>query len=242
MQVFNIRPDGFKEIKKKMLIKAVPMILIAAAAGITIGTINLKKQQTDVNILPFIIPIVALSVGFGLYRSVNRQKVLVNSYKLTITDNSIIREQFNTDTISLKFNEIKAILKNKNGSFIIRGKNISNTIGVYAQIENYVEVEKALEKISPIVIKDKVPFLEKYRSFVGLFTIALMVCVYAVDNKIIVAIAGSTLVALMIWSFIKIRTNKNIDKKTKKGAWLILIVLASVIATMFFKLTSIVDM
>ena len=69
-----------------------------------------------------------------------------------------------------------------------------------------------------------------------------MLCVYALNNKIIVGIAGVTLVVLMTWSFIKIRRSKNVDIKTKKSMWWILIVLASVIAVMFFKLTVVVDM
>ena len=84
--------------------------------------------------------------------------------------------------------------------------------------------------------------MEKYQSLTGLLTVGLMLCVYTVNNKIIVGLTGTALVALFIWSFAKIRSSKNVDSKTKRGIWWILLVLASVIAVMVFKLTGLVDM
>jgi hypothetical protein len=242
MQVFKIKQDGFKEIKKQMLIRTLPIMLIAVTGGIVISSINSKGKAADVNVLPFLIPFVAVAVGFGLYRGVNRQKALFDSYTLTLTNNLITREQFNTPTISIYFNDIKEIAKHKNGSFIIKGKDATDLIGVPAQIDNYSQLETTLQNIQPIIVKDKVSFFQKYPSLIGLLTVGLMLCVYTVNNKIIVAITGTALIALMIWSFIKIRSSKNVDSKTKKIIWWVVLVLASVIAVMIFKLTGIVDM
>lgn len=242
MQIFKIRQEGFKEIKKQMIIRTLPIMLIAVTVGIVISFINSKDKAADVNVLPFIIPLTAAAVGFGLYRGVNRQKTLFDSYTLTITNNLITREQLNTPTISIYFNEIKEITKHKNGSFTIKGKDAADLIGIPSQIDHYLQLETTLQNIQPIAVKDKVSFLQKYQSLTGLLTVGLMLCVYTVNNKIIVALTGTTLVALMIWSFIKIRSSKNVDSKTKKSIWWVLLVLASVIAVMIFKLTGIVDM
>jgi len=242
MQIFKIRQDGFKEISKKSLLRSIPLLLIAGAVGITISTINSKPKENDVNVLPIVIPIAALTLGFGLYRGVNRQKGLFESYTLTITNNLITREQLNTPTISIYFNDIKEIAKYKNGSFTIKGKETVDLIGIPAQIDNPAQLETALQQIQPIVVKDKVSFMEKYQSLTGLVTLGLMLCVYTVSNKIIVALTGAALVALMVWSFIKIRSSKNVDSKTKRSVWWVLLILASVIAVMIFKLTGLVDM
>ena len=242
MQVFKIRQDGFKEIRKKMLLRSIPMLLIAGAAGIAISTINSKQKEDDVNVFPIIIPFMAAALGFGLYRGVNRQKALFESYSLTITNNLITREQVNTPTISIYFNDVKEIAKHKNGSFTIKGKETVDLIGIPAQIDNPTQLETALQQIQPIVVKDKVSFMEKYQSLTGLVTVGLMLCVYTVNNKIVVALTGSALVALMVWSFIKIRSSKNVDSKTKRSIWWVVLVLASVIAVMVFKLTGLVDM
>ena len=242
MQVFKISQDGFKEIKKQMLIRTLPVMLIAVTVGIAISFINSKDNSAKVNVLPIVIPIMAAAVGFGLYRGVNRQKSLFESYTLTITNNLVTREQLNTPTISIYFNEVKEIAKHKNGSFTIKGKETVDLIVIPAQIDDYLQLETALQQIQPIVVKDKVSFMEKYQSLSGLLTVGLMLCVYTVNNKIIVALTGSTLVALMVWSFNKIRSSKNVDSKTKRSVWWVALVLASVIAVMIFKLTGIVDM
>ena len=41
--------------------------------------------------------------------------------------------------------------------------------------------------------------MEKYQSLTGLVTVGLMLCVYTVNNKIIVVLTGSALVVLMVW-------------------------------------------
>jgi hypothetical protein len=242
MQTFKIRQEGFKEIKKQMLIRTLPVMLIAVTTGVVISSINSKEKAADANILPIIIPLIAASVGFGLYRGVYKQKFLFESYALTITNNLITREQLNTPTISIYFNDIKEITKHKNGSFTVKGKETVDLIGIPAQIDDYSQLETILQQIQPIVVKDRASFLQKYQSLTGLLVVGLMLCVYTVNNKIIVGVSGSVLVALMVWSFIKIRGSKNVDNKTKRNIWWILIVLASVIAVTIFKLTGLVDM
>ena len=241
MQTFKIRQDGFKEIKKQMLIRAIPVLLVAMTVGIIIGSINSKDKAEDINVLPIVIPIGAAAIGFGLYRGVNRQKTLFDSYTLTITNNLITREQFNTPVISLYFNDIGEIVKQKNGSFTIKGKNPADLIVIPSQIDNYSQLEATLQDIRPFAEKGSVSFWQKYQSLPGLLVVGLMLCVYTVNNKIIVALTGTTLVAFIIWSFIKIRSSKNVDNKTKNISWLSLLVLASVIGIMIFKLTGWLD-
>jgi len=242
MQIFTIKQDGFKEIKKQLLIKVIPIMLVAVIGGIVISSVNSSDKAADINVLPIIIPLTAGAAGFGLYRGVNRQKALFESFTFTITNNLITREQLNTPPISIYFNDIQEIAQHKNGSFTIKGKETVDLIGIPSQIENYSELQKALQQIQPIVVKNNVSFLQKYQSLKGLLAVGLMISVYTINNKIIVGLTGSALVALMVWSFIKIRSSKNIDNKTKRSLWWILIVLASVIAVMIIKLTRVAEM
>jgi len=242
MQVFKIRKDELKEIRKKMLLRSIPFLFIACAAGIAIVSVNFKQEENVLKVLPIIIPVIAATLGFGIFYGVNRQMALIESCTLTITNGLVTREQLSTPTISIYFDDIKEITKHKDGGFTIKGKNAVDLIVIPAQIDNFLQLETALREIKPILVQDKVPFLAKYQSLTGLVTVGLLLCVFTLSNKIIVALTGSALVAIMVWSFIKIRGSRNFDSKTKRSVWLVLLVIAQVIAVMIFKLTGLFDM
>jgi len=239
MQYYKIRQDGFKEIKKKMLIRTIPLMLIAITFAIAISSINSKAKETDVNVSFIVIPIMLAAVGFGIYNGLKRQKVLFDSYQLTLTDNLISREQLNTPTVSIYFNEITDIFKNKNGGFTIKSKNPTDIIIIPVQIENYVELENTLAKIKPLTSTPYKNFLQQYSIPITILTMALLLSVYTLTNKLAVALTGTCLVIILSWSLIQIQKSKNVDERTKRSSWLVLLVLTSVIAVMIMKLIGI---
>lgn len=237
MQQFKIRQDGFKEIRKHALVRSIPILVILIIFCIATSTINSKSKAEDINTLPFIIPIILGAAGFGIYRGINKQVALFGSYTLSISNNLIRREQLNTPAISIYYNDVKEILKNKNGSFTIKGKSSGDLIGIPAQIDNYAQLEATLQGIKTITTKEKESLLQKYPVIPGVVMLSLMLCVYTVNNKIIVAISGTIVTGLMLWSLLKIQRSKNVDHKTKRNSWLVLIVLISVVAITILKLT-----
>ncbi|MGC4039213.1 MAG: hypothetical protein QM710_00005 [Flavobacterium sp.] len=64
MQEFKISEDRYKEITKATLIKAVPIMVLAMSAGITIFYVNTKDQQNEINTFPYMIPFMILLNGF----------------------------------------------------------------------------------------------------------------------------------------------------------------------------------
>jgi len=81
------------------------------------------------------------------------------------------------------------------------------------------------------------PVLKKYQGLFSLATLGLMVCVFTVTDKLIVAVSGVIVMAVLVWGFIEIRRSKNVDAKTKQSAWYVLVVLISVAAIVYFKLS-----
>lgn len=236
MQQFKIRQDGFKEIRKAMLIKAIPISLLAAFGGLAISHFNTNGQQSDVNVFPFVIPIVLGALAFGLYRGVNIQKEIFDSYILTLDENGVTREQHNTPTITISKADLSEIIKNSNGSFTIKGNSSVNMIGVPAQIDNYEQLEKSLSEIGQILTNNSEPFLQKYRGLLSILTIGLMAAVYISKNKIIVGVSGTVLLIVLGYSFFEVQRSKNVDNKTKKGMWWLILVTASIIGVMYYKL------
>jgi hypothetical protein len=240
MEQFKIKQDGFKEIKKAILIKSLPILILSAIAGIVMSYFNASPDDVYFLpfVLPFLIPLVAGALLFGITKGLDRQKELFESYLITFDNDCIIREQLNTSTITISNAEITEIIKKKNGSYSIKGNSNIHVIEVPAQLLDIERFEKLLTEIKPISERNNESILKKYSGMLSLITIALMVAVYISNNKIVVGISGILLLAIMAYSFIAIRRNKNIDNKTKQGSWWVLLVVTSIIAIMYFKLTS----
>lgn len=237
MEQFKIRHDGFKEIRKALLIKAIPNSLLAALFGLAIAYFSNNEQQSDVKTLPFAIPLMFGLLAFGLYRGIKRQEALFHSYSLILDNNSIIREQINTPTITVSTSDITEIIKYSNGSFTIKGNSNFNVIGVPSQIEDYEKLEKLLSEIRPISVKTDTPFLQKFRGLISIFTLGLMATVAISNDKLIVGVSGTVLLAVLGYSVFEIQRSKNIDYKTKRIFWWVILVAASVCSVMYYKLT-----
>ncbi|MDX1905752.1 MAG: hypothetical protein SF053_01870 [Bacteroidia bacterium] len=198
---------------------------------------NSSGQDGDINVYPFIIPFMIGALAWGWYRGLNRQKEIFDSYVLAIDRTGITREQHNTPTIHIPHAEISEIVKNTNGSFTIKGDSSVQIIGVPAQIDNADKLEKLLSEIQSVTVKSNEPFVEKYRGLLVLANVGLMVVVYLSTHKWLVGIGGTLLLLSFGYSFVEIQRSKNIDLKTKKAAWGVLPIAASVLVVMYMKLT-----
>lgn len=236
MQQFRISQATFNESRKKNLIKVVPTLLISLIVGITITEFNSSKG-TDINVLLFVIPVSLIALGIGVYRGLNRQKAILESYVLTVGESFITREQLNTPVIKIETSEVKQINKFHDGSFTLQGTTPSDLIIITRQIENYEQLESILTGLMPLTERTKQSVIEKFQSFTSLVTVGLMLCVFTVDNKVIVGLTGSALILIILWSFDQVRRSKNVDSKTKKNMWWLLLVLVSVVLVLIFKLS-----
>jgi hypothetical protein len=237
-EVFTIRTNGFNEIKKQLIIKSLPLLLISMSFGLAIVFFNTKDKQNLITILPFMIPILLFALGYGIFIGIKRQKMLFQTYKLIFTENNVIREQINTPSINIQFIDIKSISKDKKGGFTIKGKKATETILIPAQIDNYENLELLFNKIKPIEKFNQLSFDEKYKIPTTILILFCMATVYISFNKILVGICGLIVSGLLIRSFIKIINNNNIDNKTKRIGYYSLLVLASIVAVTIMKVTS----
>lgn len=237
-EIFKIKANGFDEIKKQFIIKSVLFLLIAMSFGIAIVVFNAKDKEEVFNTLPFLLPIFLFALGSGIFKGLKRQKMLFQSYNLKFSENNVVREQVNTPTINIPFNDIKSISKDKNGGYAIKGKNAVETIFIPAQIENSENLEILFNRIKPIEDFKQSSFDEKYRIPMILLTLGGMVVVYVSFNKILVGICGLIVSSLLIRSFIQVITNKNMDSKTKRVGYYSLLVLVSVVVVTIMKITA----
>jgi hypothetical protein len=237
-EIFKIRENGFEEIKKELIMKSLPIFLISMVGGIAVGCFNTENKEDLIFVLLTMIPIFLFAFGFGIFKGLKRQKILFQSYQLIFSENNVLREQTNTPSINIQFDDIKSINKDKKGSYTIKGQTTTETILIPAQIDNAENLELLFNKIKPIEEFSQPTFDKKYKYPVLLLTLFCMATVYISFNKILVGICGLIVSVLLIRSSIKIIKNKNIDNKTKRLGYYSLLLLLSVIAVTIMKVTS----
>ena len=158
MKQFKLKENGFKEIRKRILIWLVPFMLISGTVGLIIFEYSPSYNvNPEINVLPYLIPTILGAFAFGIIKAINRQKAIYESYELRIDDHSITREQVNTPTISILFTEISRITKSNQGGFVITGNNTTNIIIIPAQVENLEILENILVANSALPISSSKP-------------------------------------------------------------------------------------
>lgn len=233
---YHIKENGFDEIKKKTLVTTVPIILLAGSVGIVIAHYNRNPDAKEINTLPYIIPLFALIFFYSIFKLLKKQKEIFNSFILTINEDEISREQNLLPRIEIPIAEITKITKTANGSFIIQGKSVKNMIIIPAQIENGAALEEQLSGIKSITIKDKNLLSKILVIIVPIVTIGLMATVILSENRLFILIAGIAVTGMMLYSFVSIQNSKEIDHKTKRGSWFILLIIISICVYIYNKL------
>lgn len=229
-------PKAFKKLRNQMLIRTIPLAVLAASVGLLMSEMQNRNADVDVNVLPMVIPIVLFALGYGMFKAMKRQKAMFESYELEITEDAIVRRQDLLAEMVIGLNEITEISKHHNGSFSIKGKDPRSIILIPANIEGYEELEAKLFQLGEVRTLEKANTLKLNSWVFGLGGIALFATVVISTNRIVVAVCGSAIIVMLIGSFIITQRNKNIDSKTKRASWLIFFVLFSVLSIMFQKL------
>ena len=187
--------------------------------------------------LPYLLPLFLGVVVFSIFTGIKKQRSLFESFTLIIDDEKIVRESLNTPTLIIYRKDITKIIRHANGSFVIQGKSKLNPIVAPAQMEDYRQLESMLNEIKTITVLTSRTFLEKMfipLSFSGVIFMGLTILS---ENEIVTLLSSILVVLMFLVSLIVIQQNKNVDKKTKRLSWVVLIPLAAFISMIVSKLS-----
>jgi hypothetical protein len=237
MQEFRISEAGFKKLKRRMLLLSIiPLVIVVTIFSLT----NMLggRHDTD-NTWLYVLPLFPIMLGISSYRSIKKQKKFLETYKVTISDNEITREQLNTPPLTISFMEIKEIIKSEKGHFTIKGAGSRDIIYVANWIEKPEELQQQLQALAPIQARTKDPWHVKYKWAIVIPMMASMLGLFFSNNKIIAGISGAVLVGFIAWLIYEIFTNKNFPTTAKRRVWIFFVMLAAIIYATYTKLTGI---
>ncbi|MFT3824491.1 MAG: hypothetical protein QM731_11245 [Chitinophagaceae bacterium] len=231
MREFKLDPERISEPKKIIIRRSVisavfTLLLFCGVYFFSLGDLSAIKDNLYILIAPII---VILLVGYSTRNNVQRQQVLYETYLLTVTDTLLTREQKGVPDVDMYTKDITAITKSKDGSYFIKGLKANDLLYIPRYVENRELLEQELGKIQPITPAAPGKVKQWTRFALSLILIASMVTVYMSDNRLLVAISAVLSLVAMGWSFYSIQRNQNIEKRTKRGAYWMIVVAASII-------------
>lgn len=227
MEHFTTAKDRFREVRKKLLMANLYGYVIGILA-VALAFIVLREEPSDGTIFTLIIMIPAS--GVSLYYNLKREKRTYESFRLTITEDAVIREQANTPTITIPRNRITEIFRTGSGIICIVGDSKINAIGVPLQIENREELERTLSEIRPIVTKS--PWTPTViLQLIGL-AVVIVGCPIGLltEDRIIITVSGIGFCAFFVLGFVLIHRSKHFDRRMKRLSYLTIIPLLGILS------------
>jgi hypothetical protein len=229
MDSFTTRPDSFKEVRRMILRRTIPFTVVFILIMIVVDIVYLDPTGwIDTAIV--VACVTAMMTGFGF----KTQKRMFESFRLTITEDQLIREQLYTPQIAISKSDVQQIVKGKDGSFAIISDSKLNAILVPAQIDRHEELEQTLSQIKPILVKPsswpqyvQVPLL--------LAGMAILGCGLLFEDNFIFTGAALGMCAFLVYSFILTQRSRNIDVRLKRLSYAVFLPVLSILAVTVMK-------
>lgn len=225
MAVYKINPKGIDTLRKKMTIISLGSLVVII---IVMLILNRNSMASGDNTMLYVIPIVSAYILFSIWRTTKKQRKALEAFTLTIKDDEIVVQQLGDHVHTINFMEIRKIIKTSKGHFLIQGEGAGNRVAIPKYVEDYDQLEAELSKLGEIQTDVKDPFKQKQQMALMIVVLAGFVCVYAVDNKAVVGIAGTVSIAGLSWLFYRIQTHKVMSPKVKRGSWWMIFAIVAV--------------
>ena len=216
-----------KKFRKRYYNIFLPVMALGAVIPLTI---NLMSIHAADGYTPWIVfGALAVYFTFSLTRMFKKQKTMLESYRLTITENEITREQMNTPPLTISFMEVKEIMKTRKGSFIVRGISKTDLIQIPAWVDDTAGIEEQLQTFSTVTTAKNFMRRQYGALAIRLLGLAMLIVIGVVKDQLIVGICGALLIGLIIWGLNEIRVNKNMPTNAKRRSMVVFALIAIVV-------------
>jgi len=216
-----------KKFRKRYYNIFLPVMALGAVIPLTI---NLMSIHAADGYTPWIVfGALAVYFTFSLTRMFKKQKTMLESYRLTITENEITREQMNTPPLTISFMEVKEIMKTRKGSFIVRGISKTDLIQIPAWVDDTAGIEEQLKTFSTVTTAKNFMRRQYGALAIRLLGLAMLIVIGVVKDQLIVGICGALLIGLIIWGLNEIRVNKNMPTNAKRRSMVVFTLIAIVV-------------
>jgi hypothetical protein len=146
MTEFRLSQKYMSRFRRRALSTALPLALIAGAAGIWISTAQSKSTTGLFVVTPFGL----LCLGIGFAQAWRRQTQLADSFRIRITDDQITREMLGVPPLSIARSDVRRIERDPSGALTIHTTTTNTSLALPPEVEEYATLMAHLEGWRPI--------------------------------------------------------------------------------------------
>lgn len=228
MKEYKLSENHIKLEKRKSVILALPIILIAILSGLIVGGYENGFQELII-VLPMAIILIVIAVIIGLKFGNRINNDTLTSYRIELYENKIIKYQKNILTIELEQTEVISITEYTNKGIMINTENKAKNIFVPVFTEEYSEIKESLS-VWMNIKEGKNKNEQLLRNITGFGTAIGFMVVMLFENPYIVIPVGIIMIAVLIWSIVTIFRNPHIDRRIKKNTLFVIVPILVILA------------
>lgn len=226
MTIFTIKEGAYASVKSKAIRN---LILTMPFSILLLFFMGLFDDRNEISTHYLTIPVIIILFVYSTFNALKKQKEILESYKLTITENEITRQQANAPDVIISRNFIGSISKTSKGDIIIKGIDANEQIAVPLLIDRFDELEQLLTSWKEFSLPEK-SFLQRNLTAVIVVGLASLIAVNTITNKALLLVSAAVFCATMIWSATELRRNPDTPPKLRKfWGWLIFIMIVVIL-------------
>jgi len=239
MEQYRTDPTRAQEVRRALLRRMVPMLLLVAVMVTLIMTYLPSREGTGENghiVTLVLVPFFAVLGIYSVRKVLNQQVGMFLSFTVTLEHDRVTRHIDGWPPLSITHATLKRIEEQPDGTLILHGEGVQNVIGISKYMADLNTLRERLAQLHPITAVPAKGNSLLWTLGYGIFVMVLMAATYVSENKLVVAVCGSLGLILLLGSLIMIQWSKHVDLKTKRTSWFVLLILPALVYLMYHKL------
>ena len=234
MKTYHLSALFFAGLKRRVFLFGVPLLVLAAGAGVVIYFANPNNQPF--NAAPFVLILIAAMLVFSVWNAWRQQCKLWKSYQLNVGASAITREQMGLSPITIQRDEIVKIIELPEQGLSICTTDHAQRIDVPITLEGYAELRACLNEWRPL--ETPPPHQRLLPGWLvpagGVLAIAAFLVIFLSPSKYLVIVVGSLMLILLIPGTFMVWRSKLVDRGTKRRLWMVIFPTAAIAARVVF--------
>ena len=222
MKAYTLEPSGFVTVKRQIIVRTI--ILGTIAGSISLYVVSMRSSLA---VLAVTALVGATAGSFGVFQAIRKQRQGWLSWQLLLDEESVTRKQSSLTDMEIQSAEITAVSELSDGTITIHTSRSDRAISIPTSIQDREEIRAHLNGWKEIRRLADRRWMNQV--LIGIFAAVGFATVWMSETIIVVVPTGLVLIAALLWGLVTMVSSTQIDSRTKRLSWLVLLPLFSIV-------------